>query len=61
MKLTRMIFAAMHIAETVDHTRLGSDPGYREALIRQLCGEEDEPLNRIGHDNGANDALQRAA
>lgn len=45
----------MHIARTVDMTRLGHDEAYRLAVVRVLAGE---PTGKRAEREGANGAVQ---
>lgn len=64
MKFLDTFFAAMHIANTVDQARLATDPDYRDAVIRELCGEQDAPQprdNGAERGNGPDDSFRQAA
>lgn len=38
-KLIGLYFTSMRLANTIDHVRLATDPGYREAVIGELTVE----------------------
>lgn len=54
----RDFFAVLHVAQTVNHHRLATDPAYRETILRQLGGET--RAKAVSNDNREGD-LQKAA